>query len=119
MRREAPDPFRGYLLPVGWRRAERPPGARPASVATKSLRQLPSLVVLAAVVAGLALTAAVEAQPGVIVVGLALLLAGALRLSLPTRRAGWLVVRTRGLDATFLLVVGFALILLATTIPNL
>ena len=119
MRREAPTRSRGYLLQVGWRRAERPPGARPAGVATRSLRQLPSLVVLAAVVAGLALTAAVEAQPGVIVVGLALLLAGALRLSLPTRRAGWLVVRTRGLDATFLLVVGFALILLATTIPNL
>ena len=75
-------------------------------------------MVLAAVAAGLFVTTAVEAQTGVIVVGLALLLAGTLRLSLPTRRAGWLVVRTRGLDATFLLVVGFVLILLGTTIPK-
>ena len=128
-RRAGPDPARGYLLPVRWRRAEPLPGdraagaeplpaRRPAGVATKSLRQLPSLVVLVAVAAGLLLTAAVEARTGVIVVGLALLLAGALRLSLPTRRAGWLAVRTRSLDATFLLVVGFALILLGTTIPK-
>lgn len=76
-------------------------------------------MVLLAVAAGLLLAAAVDAQPGVIVVGLALLLAGALRLSLPTRRAGWLVVRTRGLDTCFLLFVGFALLLLATSIPDL
>lgn len=104
---------------MGRRRPQRPSGPRHARAATKSLRQLPSLVVLLAVAAGLLLTATVDAQPGVIVVGLALLLAGALRLSLPTRRAGWLVVRSRGLDASFLLVVGFTLLLLATTIPDL
>ena len=60
----------------------------------------------------------VDPQPGLIVVGLSLLLAAGMRLSLPPRRAGWLVVRTRGLDAFFLLGVGFALILLANTIPE-
>lgn len=83
------------------------------------LRQLPALVVLAVTALGLLLVAMVASRPGVIVVGLALLLAAGLRLTLPTRQAGWLAVRTRSLDASFLLLLGFALVLLANTIPNL
>lgn len=83
------------------------------------LRQLPSLVVLAVTALGLLLVATVAARPGIIVVGIALLLAAGLRLTLPTRQAGWLIVRTRSLDASFLLLLGFALVLLANTIPNL
>lgn len=83
------------------------------------VRQLPALAVLALTALGLLLVATVDSRPGVIVVGLALLLAAGLRLTLSVRQAGWLVVRTRGLDASFLLVLGFTLVLLANTIPNI
>lgn len=81
-------------------------------------RQLPALAVLFLAACGLLVVVTVDPQPGLIVVGLSLLLAAGLRLSLSPRRAGWLVVRTRGLDAFFLLGVGFALVLLANTIPE-
>lgn len=83
------------------------------------LRQLPALVVLAVTAVGLLLVATVDARPGILVVGFALMLAAGLRLTLPTRQAGWLVVRTRGLDASVLLMLGFALVLLVNTIPDL
>ena len=62
--------------------------------------------------------AALGWQPGVLLIGLALLLAAGLRLSLPVRQAGWLVVRSRSLDAAVLLGLGFSLVVLATTIPR-
>lgn len=83
------------------------------------LRQLPTLAVLSVAACGLVFVAMVDARPGIIVVGLALLLAAGLRLTLPTRQAGWLVVRSRSLDASFLLVLGFAVLLLANTIPDI
>lgn len=55
---------------------------------------------------------------GALVLALAPLLAAGLRLTLPSRQAGWLVVRTRGVDAACLLVLGFGLALLANTIPE-
>ena len=79
--------------------------------------QLPSVLVLAVVATGLVLAATVGWQLGTRVLGLAFLLAAGLRLSLPARTAGWLVVRTRGLDAAVLLVLGFAMVALAETIP--
>lgn len=75
------------------------------------------MVVLAVVAAGLVLAATVGWQTGTRVLGLAFLLAAGLRLSLPARAAGWLVVRTRGLDAAVLLVLGVAMGALAETIP--
>jgi len=86
--------------------------ARPATS-----RQLPSVLVLAVVATGLVLASTVGWQTGTRVLGLAFLLAAGLRLSLPARSAGWLVVRTRGLDAAVLLVLGFAMVALAETIP--
>ncbi|MCW2615554.1 MAG: hypothetical protein JWN08_2548 [Frankiales bacterium] len=83
-----------------------------------SARQLPAVSVLAVAAVGLLLGATVDWQPGAVVLGLALLLAAGLRLTLPARQAGWLVVRTRGLDAAVLLLLGFSLVLLATTIPE-
>lgn len=83
-----------------------------------SVRQLPATAVLAVVAAGLVLAVAVDGRVGGLVVGLALLLAAGLRLTLPARRAGWLVVRTRGLDAALLLALGFALVVLAQTVPD-
>lgn len=81
-------------------------------------RQLPALVVLAITALGLVLAVTVDAKPGLVVVGLALLLAAGLRLTLPPRKAGWLVVRTRGLDATYLIGLGVAVVLLASAIPE-
>ena len=82
------------------------------------MRQLPAIAVLVAAATGLVLAALVDWQSGAVVLGLALLLAAGLRLTLPIRQAGWLVVRTRGLDAAVLLVLGFSLVLLATSIPE-
>jgi hypothetical protein len=86
------------------------------SVRSRAVR-LPSLAVLAVAAAGL-LVSVVDGRLGGLVLGLALLLGAGLRLALPAPRAGWLAVRTRGLDATVLLAVGFALVVLATSVPD-
>ncbi len=82
------------------------------------MKELPTVTVLGMVATGLAVGALVAWRAGAIVVGLALLLAAGLRLSLRERRAGFLVVRSRGFDAAVLLVLGFALVALANTIPE-
>ena len=82
------------------------------------MHQLPATAVLAVAATGLLLAALVDWQPGAVVLGLAMLLAAGLRLTLPVRQAGWLAVRTRGLDAAVLLAIGFGLVLLATSIPE-
>jgi len=81
-------------------------------------RQLPALAVLLLAGLGLLIVVTVDPQRGLILVGLSLLLGAGLRLTLPPRQAGWLVVRARGVDAFMLLVVGFALVVLANTIPE-
>jgi hypothetical protein len=86
------------------------------SVRSRAVR-LPALAVLSVAAGGL-LVSVVDGRLGGLVVGLALLLAAALRLTLPPPSAGWLVVRTRSLDAALLLAVGFALVVLATTVPD-
>ncbi len=53
-----------------------------------------------------------------VLVGLGLLLAACLRLTLPAARAGWLAVRTRPLDAALLVLLGAAALVLAQTIPR-
>lgn len=88
------------------------------TVRSPRVRQLPAVLVLAVAAFGLLLVPTLDWQIGAVVVGTALVLGGALRLSLPARTAGWLVVRTRGLDAAFLLSVGFALVVLANSIPE-
>ena len=77
------------------------------------------LTVLAVVAAGLAVgaLAANGWRIGAFIVGLGLLLAAGLRLTLRERQAGFLVVRSRGFDAAVLLTLGFALVALANTIP--
>jgi len=83
------------------------------------VRELPTLAVLAVVAAGLAFGALSHDgwRLGAFVIGLGLLLAAGLRLTLRERQAGFLVVRSRGFDAAVLLVLGFALVALANTIP--
>ena len=77
------------------------------------------LVVLGVVVAGL-LTTAVFGwwRPGAAVVGVGFCLAAGLRLVLPSQQVGDLAVRSRGVDAAVLLVLGFGLVALANTIPT-
>ena len=82
------------------------------------MTQLPALAVLAVAGLGLLLAATLDWQLGAFVFGVALLGAAGLRLTLPTRTAGWLAVRTRGFDAAVLLVLGFAVVVLANTIPR-
>jgi hypothetical protein len=80
-------------------------------------RELPLLAVLAVVTAGLVLGVLSRWRVGAVVLGGAVLLAGLLRLVLPARRAGLLVVRTRRLDVAVLLVLGVGLVALATSVP--
>lgn len=78
----------------------------------------PLLAVLGLVGAGLLLLALDRWRLGAAVVGLALSLAGAARLALPRDKVGDLAVRSRGVDAAVLIVLGFALVGLANTIPG-
>jgi hypothetical protein len=81
------------------------------------VKEAPTLAVFAVVAAGLGIIALDRWRFGALVVGLGLLLAAGLRLTLRERQAGFLVVRSRGFDAAVLLVLGFALVALANTIP--
>ncbi len=82
------------------------------------LRESAALVVLTAVAGGLGVVALVDWRTGAVAVAAAVLAAGALRLALPARAAGWLVVRSRGLDAALLLAAGGAMLVLALTIRD-
>ena len=83
------------------------------------MRELPLIAVLGVVAAGVIGAGALQHwRVGSGVVGVGLLLAAALRLTLPAKQAGLLVVRSRSVDAAVLLVLGFAVVLLANTIPT-
>ena len=89
------------------------------------MKELPTVAVLALIAVGLVVGVTVQGFGGTpgwkiggFIVGLALLLAAGLRLTLRERQAGFLVVRSRGFDAAVLLVLGFALVALANTIPE-
>jgi hypothetical protein len=82
------------------------------------LRQWPLLVVLAVAAVGLLLVALDGFRVGSALLGVAVLLAGLARASLPARRVGLLVVRGRPFDVLVLLVMGVALVLLAVVVPG-
>lgn len=81
-------------------------------------RELPLLVVVLVLAGGLVLTAVGHWRIGAGVLGAAVLLGAALRLVLPARRAGLLVVRTRRLDVAALLALGLGLLLLGSSVPT-
>jgi Protein of unknown function (DUF3017) len=81
------------------------------------LRQLPLVVVLLAVAAGLLLVALGHWRVGLVVEGVALLAAAVLRLALPVRRAGFLAVRSRPVDVLLVGAAGLALTVIALAIP--
>lgn len=82
------------------------------------MKELPLVAVIAVVALGLVTASVFDRwRLGSGIVGLALCLAAVLRLTLPARQAGLLVVRTRAIDAAVLLTLGFTLVALANTIP--
>ncbi|MEO6204671.1 MAG: DUF3017 domain-containing protein [Mycobacteriales bacterium] len=81
-------------------------------------RELPILAVVLVVGSGLFAASVLHTwRWGSGIVGLGFCLAAALRLTLPSRQAGLLVVRSRGVDAAVLLVLGLAVVALANAIP--
>ena len=82
------------------------------------MKAAPLLAVVVVMAAGIVSVVLNHWRVGSAVVGVGLLLGAALRLTLPARQAGLLVVRSRGVDASVLLVLGFALVGLANTIPT-
>jgi multisubunit Na+/H+ antiporter MnhB subunit len=81
------------------------------------LRQLPLLVILLVVGAGLLVVTVGHWRQGLAMVGLALVGGAVLRLLLPVRRVGFLAVRSRPTDVVLLAGVGLALTVIALTIP--
>ena len=81
------------------------------------LRQWPLVLVLLVVGVGLLQVAFQHWRLGLVVMGLALVGAGLLRLFLPVRRAGFLAVRSRPVDVVLLTGTGLALTVIARTIP--
>ena len=81
------------------------------------LRQLPLLVVLALVGAGLLFVGIGHWRQGLVVIGLALAGGGVLRLLLPVRRAGFLAVRSRPVDFVLMAGTGLVLAVIALMIP--
>jgi Protein of unknown function (DUF3017) len=83
-------------------------------------RDIPFLVVLAVLVAGFVL---IRVAPehwlrGVLIIGADLIAAGVLRLVLPVRRAGILVVRSRPFDTVAYIGLGVLVITFGVLLPN-
>lgn len=76
------------------------------------------LVVVAMALIGLAITVAGSWRNGVRWMGAGLLIGALSRLMLPEHRAGMLRVRRRAVDVTMLALVGVALLVLASLVPN-
>jgi Protein of unknown function (DUF3017) len=83
-------------------------------------RDIPFLLILAVLVAGFVF---VRLAPqhwlrGVLIIGADLILAGVLRLTLPARRAGILVVRSRVFDTIAYIGLGVLVITFAAALPQ-
>jgi hypothetical protein len=81
------------------------------------VRQLPLLAVLVVVGLGLLSVTFGYWRQGLVLIGLALIAAGTLRLLLPVRQAGFLAVRSRPVDVVLLAGTGLALTVIALAIP--
>jgi hypothetical protein len=82
------------------------------------LRQWPLLVVIVSVGIGLLLVAADRWRSGLVVMGLAVVLAGVLRLLLPVRTVGFLAVRSRPVDVALTIGAGLVVAVIALAIPH-
>ena len=82
------------------------------------VRQWPLFVVLVGVAVGLAMVALDHWRRGLVVVGLALVVAALFRLLLPLPRLGFLAVRSRTMDVSLTAGAGLAIALIALTLPG-
>jgi hypothetical protein len=82
------------------------------------VRQAPLLAVLVTVGIGLIEVAVDHWRRGLVVIGVALVGAAALRVFLPVRRAGFLAVRSRPLDVVLLAGTGLVLAIVALSIAG-
>ena len=80
-------------------------------------RQAPFIVVWLVILIGMGLIATEYWRRGLTIIGAAAVLAGILRLVLPARRAGWLVVRSRPIDVLCFGFLGVALAATAIAVP--
>lgn len=80
-------------------------------------RQAPFVLVWFVILVGMGLIATEYWRRGLTIVGAAAVLAGVLRLVLPARRAGWLVVRSRPIDVLCFGLLGLALAVTAIAVP--
>ena len=99
-------------------RPPRPPLYLRRPLVAGFLRQWPLLIVIVTVGLGLLLVAADRWRVGLVVMGLALVLAGLMRLLLPVRTIGFLAVRSRPIDVALTLGVGVAVTVIALAIPH-
>jgi hypothetical protein len=101
----------------------RPQGSRPPlyvrrPVLAGLVRQAPLLAVLVAVGIGLLVVTFDHWRRGLVVIGLSLVGAAALRLFLPVRRVGFLAVRSRPMDVVLLAGTGLVLTGIALSIAG-
>ena len=101
----------------------RPQDSRPPLYVRRPLlaglvRQAPLLAVLVAVGVGLLVVTFDHWRRGLVVIGLSLVAAGALRLFLPVRRVGFLAVRSRPMDVVLLAGTGLVLTAIALSIAG-
>lgn len=86
--------------------------------ASRSLRQLPLLLVVTGVLIGLGIVALGPWRLGCVVIGAALGVGATERVLLPRQETGLLQVRSRGFDATIMALAGAAIIALAIIVPD-
>jgi Protein of unknown function (DUF3017) len=98
-------------------RVPRPPLYLRRPLLAGLVRQWPLLVVIVAVGFGLLLVAAERWRSGLVVMGLAMVLAGLFRLLMPVRRVGFLAVRSRPVDVALTIGVGVAVAVIALAVP--
>ncbi|WP_261556702.1 DUF3017 domain-containing protein [Frankia tisae] len=82
-------------------------------------REMVFASVLVGVAVGFVLVYQDRWRRGMLVIGVALALAGLARLALPTRRVGLLAVRGRVFDTVILLLLGASVITLTSAVPYL
>lgn len=93
------------------------PASRASSFITKARNQWALLLVLVAMAGSCAVMATGHWRRGAFAFGLSVLLAGLLRLVLPSRIAGLLAVRSRWFDTLLLLAAAGAMLALTLVVP--
>jgi Protein of unknown function (DUF3017) len=101
-------------------RADHPQRSEPPPIRGKVLgRQWPLGIVTAGLVGSLVVVMVEDFRPGALLFAGFVLLGAAFRLTLPSRRAGLLVLRSRAVDVLVMAVLGLAIAVLAVLVPDI